>query len=180
MAANERTIILHAEQVRALRAGATQIRVPIKPQPAESARHASRGARDGDPRTWCFWPNEPRIITAPCAPGTVLRVREPWRVVSWELDAKFEVVIEYSDGYKHECAHDDVERIIDQSERELQPDPEDERYLIGECRWRSAATMPAWAARMWLTVVEVQAERDGDGWAWVLTVRQKEGRNAEY
>lgn len=133
-----RKIILRAEQVRALRAGATQVRVPVKLPKWASTLFHWRNERLEVMRNYGLEPPVWEPVPCPYAPGDVLRVREPW--IPFDGDVFY--MANNTDG-----------------------------SYPASFRWRSAATMPAWAARMWLTVESVQAERDGDGWAWVLTVR---------
>jgi len=51
--------------------------------------------------------------------------------------------------------------------------PECQCADVGKTRWRPASTMPRWAARLFLDVTKVRAERDGDTVVWVYDVERR-------
>lgn len=150
----ERGLIRSAAQVRALLAGATQVRVPVVPQPN---RHLCEG---GNPQSlqpledgswaWlcnaCGYDQEFRCPLG--AAGDRLYCRETWG----ELQAAL--------------YHSDAEGInfirrpdLPQYAAVYRADFTDGEFIYSPKRWRSPATMPRWASRLILEVVEVRAQR---------------------
>lgn len=80
-------------------------------------------------------------VPAPCAPGDLLYIRECWAPVEW-VDA---------DG-------NDCRKVLYRAD---QPGPRAWRPDAGD-RWRPSIHMPRWAARTWVRVTSVRAERVQD------------------
>jgi hypothetical protein len=186
---SEKPILFSSDMVKAiLEKRKTQTRRIIKPQPSTSEYQLStmidttdRQARKY--RGWNQWvvmddditikKSDNRYFKPAYQVGDKLWVREKWRVSSW-----FEgepVRFEYSDGERcdeNEYGQDSLnyedwlERICLQSGEDyekagIKPNNSG-NYITTEgnpCRWRSAIHMPKWAARIWLEVTAVRAER---------------------
>lgn len=169
----ERALTRSAPQMRALLAGAAQIRVPIRP--LTDNEEINPGAKwvlrsDGIfvargalymQDTW-----EPGFIERRCQFGRVgdrLYVKEAWGVFDADdvyRAVAYKVDLEESDAIWLDCGArwnpgsggNGDEWKAEEPSGKWPPDE----------RWRSSVVMPRWAARLILEVVEVRAQRFGD------------------
>ncbi len=173
-------ILRNANQVRAILAGATQIRVPVKKQPKLFQR------------VWRWRPrkninlNIAHVNTALLgeygpfgAPGDLLYCKEMWRVYSWHEGEPINVT--YQDGKVREAydPHDSLEfdhwseRMFEQSSDDCkaagwlvprdtgcyQHPEEGHDDDDAPTRWRSSTTMPKWVSRIHLRVTRVWCQQ---------------------
>jgi hypothetical protein len=182
---NPRTIHLRPEEVRSALAGELrQVRRALSPQPelaimdAQSAA-ALRGAQDiglvpsDETPRWRWrgtfmmpWPHCIRHMSPFGPPGTVLIGKEAWVRGEEYCEPESDAVVYAADRA--------VYHVYDFTGHtpELGPPmgfalPEGPGY---EPRWRSTATMPAWAARIRLVNRGVRVERGESGWEWIVDV----------
>lgn len=114
-----------------------------------------------DGNRYVFVPDESK---RPLQPGDVASVREKWQDYCplW---------------FGVWCGHGTQEGIVrdhkpvyfaDPSESQLRPSDKD-GSTMAPAKWRSPATMPAWASRYRIRITSVRAER-GEAWQWVYGV----------
>jgi len=171
----EKGILFNGEMMRAIRAGSkSQTRRPMKPQPIDSLPPDAEDAAYQWGR-YTFDSMNQAVDYAPYAVGDLLYCRETWRLIAWlEGDG---IGIQYrADGGKvYDLGGDDYD---DQYERLLLQSCDDckkagieldgnEVYTWPKgteapTRWRPSIHMPKWAAREWLKVTAVRAERVQD------------------
>lgn len=151
-----RCLNLRTWQVRALQAGATQIRVPMRKQPHESTTSYIDAPENGDvwvPVCACCGANFDLSIRCPFPPGTLLVGRETWwRYKSSEL----EMAAWGTGGIRTLLlsggTHDEPSKVINGKTWH----PADYSSIWMK---RSAATMPLWAARIRRTVTAARPQR---------------------
>jgi hypothetical protein len=119
--------------------------------------------RDGGAIFFCGIPNSHGEI------GDLLYVREAWRLIGWDFEDGT-MLIEYKDGKRLWMdTHDpteDSQWLVDQVEKLwlkgcLGEDPEDpdKAVIIKTVPWRPSIHMPKAAARLWLLLEGIGAER---------------------
>lgn len=153
MTARIKPILFSSEMVSAILAGRkSQTRRVIKPQPVhmfvEGLAHVTIGmdpAEDG--RNWYDTDgvNPGKLIRCPYRPGDVLWVRETWLQLDrdhWMSDRETP-----------------LDRIAYLASTDTDGDRIRKEYGY---KWRSPIHMPRWAARLWLRVTAVRAERVQD------------------
>lgn len=146
-----RSLIQRPWQVRALLDGRrTQVRVPVKgvPHGVSPCHYSSTGWAEIEGGGGCMCSREVR-----CPLGGVLYVREAWRTEELGDDA----VDAGLDGirYKADGAFVGIEPTCDAADRWCTAHDLDTGRRVG--RWRSPATMPRWAARIRLRVLDLRA-----------------------
>ena len=105
----------------------------------------------------------------PYQPGDILYVRETWRVGAWDIRNQM-IAFDYKDGTCGELTyiHDRelFERLVNQSREDARKakceyNGADFIWEKGKspCRWHPSIHMPKEAARIWLKVKDVRAER---------------------
>jgi hypothetical protein len=158
-----KSIILHADEIRPLLAGQpVTVRREVKPQPYATIS----GVRESDTKTIealsvmleaVFKQEAPK--GADYQPGDVLRVRETWRTEELEdgLDG-----VRYKDD-----AFQPIEDTVSAADAWI------EANFSGMGRWRSAATMPAWASRLTVRVRAVTVEQVGGKWMWCYEMERE-------
>lgn len=164
----ERPLIRSAAQVKALLAGATQVRVPIIRAVDPVGRPAASVHLDGSGRGWiAWWPNpvsaEDTVKLYPgdegfrCplgAPGDRLYCRETHAFVECEpahagaIDVSARGI--YSAGGER-FGHARIVYAADDGPIDWEPP-----------NWRPSTQMPRWAARLILEVIEVRAQKLGE------------------
>ncbi|CAK7025875.1 MAG: hypothetical protein DELT_02580 [Desulfovibrio sp.] len=109
---------------------------------------------------------------APWQPGDILYVRETWRVAAWRSD-EWKVACDYKASpeethtpwiYLPHGTYDEVEHRQLQELQSLGVEPDNDGHYRWEhgkapVKWRPSIHMPRWAARIFLEVVSVRAER---------------------
>ena len=150
-----KSIIFKAPQVKAALNGATQIRVPIKPQPPEWATNAYFDGitwlwTEGTPATFDFrrWPRARPYLISPYQPGDLVYVKETF--------------LQRSVG--EVMPHGEYEERWDGGAVEYVADGAQEREVSHNC-WlqkRPSVHMPRWASRITLKITDVQVQRVQD------------------
>jgi hypothetical protein len=183
-----RSMILKADDVRAILAGRTQTRVTVKP-PIAVPCEFSNWAEDLD-----------AVLIAQIAKGCDMFIfRTPPYQVGDEVWGRETFCIERGvddmlPAIRPDRPHLDVDydedgngypdRLIPHY-RATGPEPElcyeddrpgCKRCEDGEpcCHWRSSTQMPQWAARIWLEITGVSIEQVDGVWYWVLEHRRIE------
>jgi hypothetical protein len=151
-----KSIILHADEIRPLLAGQpVTVKREVKPQPEY------QDTTFGKHLYWCSIGGRSTAEIAQYAtycPGDVLRVRETWRTEELE---------DGLDGVRYK---DDAFRPIEDTVSAA--DAWIEANFSGMGRWRSPATMPAWASRLTVQVEAVMVEKMGSKWMWCYTLER--------
>jgi hypothetical protein len=150
-------IIFNTEMVQAILDGRkTQTRRVIKPQPEDGYLFSAMSTQHVKyPYCAVFWqqtsdPCKPLIQYLPCQykPGDVLYVRETW-ATGFTKTGEEESIFYKAGGYNQLYMLDGA------------PDYEDwlKLYDTKETAWRPSIHMPQWAARLFLRVTDVRAQR---------------------
>ena len=166
---SERGIILTPEKVLDFLGGATQMRVPVKPQPNASVTKFSRG-EDG---TWCFWPDDVRRWKCPFgAPGDVVWGKETFTVYRYETDpCAVEPYVSYrADGATRGCGRFRIRELVG-GNKHL---PVIKSVIAAEpYKWRPSTNMPRWASRIVRTVKRVWVEQTEGIREWCAEFEEK-------
>ena len=154
------SIICTTDEVRALLDGSkTEFHLPLKPQPLDVLPMNVPGA-------WVTLdtrePNHGSVITAPYKVGQIIKVRETWAVIDVPVDNW--LLIAYKADYEKKR---NQEQIVVTG----LSDDEWNKYSCAnfDSKLRSAATMPLWASRLSLMVLDVQVSKF-DLWKFVVKV----------
>lgn len=112
-------------------------------------------SRDGDDDMMDWWPSYESGVKPPYRPGDILYVRETWRVLKanrYDADAYIEfkaggngTVLRFPHGCTDSINRDNYDHFI-------------EKWGVGG-KWRPSIQMPREAARIFLRVTDVRAER---------------------
>ncbi len=137
----ERSVILPTNDVRSILAGhKTQFRKVVKHIPSLFLTGNSVPIRNSGGERWALADYGEGVTWFPCpygVPGTRLYIRENWQhingrtIVAYGDDPPTSIVVYEADQHP---------------KKPFWP-------------WRSSATMPKWAARIWLEVVDINVER---------------------
>jgi hypothetical protein len=98
-------------------------------------------------------------------PGDLLWLPEKWRVAAWNCNKRI-LAIDYADGTRQKwiSVNDRVafDRLVDQTRQDAKMS--DFKWKPGESpgRWRPSTNMAQWAARHWIKITGVRAEKLGD------------------
>jgi len=167
------SLLMDGESVRGTLAEQKwQTRRLVKPQPPEDTVRIMVGeaVRNG---TWAIAYDDaghglPWNARCPYTVGQVLYVRETWGVRAYGTDAPA-LMTTQSDGlrlYLEYKADDDWGAGIRRTYVPDDPDYARIRALVkcheDETRWRSSRFMPAWAARLFVRITRIRAERVQD------------------
>ena len=167
-------ILFNIEMVRALLDNRkTATRRVIKPQPEMQ--------RFGDHEAMAFVPpaivkgyeavgvRHTEYLKSPYQIGDILYVREMWRVGTWDIPHQM-IAFDYADGtcgqLVYIASREMFMRLVDQSCEDARKakcvyNGVDFVWEKGKspCRWRPSIHMPREAARIWLRVTDMRAER---------------------
>lgn len=151
----DRPLIRSPHQVKALLAGATQVRVPIPQAVNEVGEHAAAVHRDGSGLGWvAWWGRGPFTAeeTARRYPGN-----QGFRCPPGAVGDRLWIRESYYPAFKATATNNGCVYRADY----LPPTTLD-ASLYDDKRWRSPALMPRAAARLILEVVEVRAQKLGE------------------
>jgi hypothetical protein len=157
---SEKPILFSAPMVRAILDGRkTQTRRIVKPQPTEMDSGWFPGP-PGDKRNAKHYASEAHLRKglaedfAPYRPGDLLYVRETWQAIH--------VYVDPETGYGDDLTHSHGIPKGPGTWWQITYEATDRHEKHKEDRgfpWRPSIHMPKWAARLWLRVVGVRAER---------------------
>ena len=188
MKMTSRPLTIRAHEAQAIQAGRLSLIVrPMKPQPGpyaggihpnNVAKHAAPyiDAYCSEPKTaanprgmsalWCWWTEDDRQgpVVGKCPlgkPGDELWCRETWKFHDWTEDG--EPFIQYAADEAVKLCRVPYEIdggwVSDTWERLSHPSNYDIDGYARDRRWRSPVTMPRWASRFTLRVIETDCKR---------------------
>lgn len=143
-------LILSDAEVRAIKAGARQIRVPMVPQPEFNPSHWYEHPTE---KWWTCGDNTGRTWQAPYAPGDLVPCEE-----TWYCDHCFA-------GDYEQSGFDVTEESKRSAEREwmldfyYRGDNPELTFEDGHPRWQHARIMPLWAVRHFLRITDRRPEK---------------------
>ena len=168
-------ILYNTDMVRAIQDDRkTATRRLVKPQPGRTAKFVTDNllpetVEAGSGGVYCF--SDGTVIGAPYQPGDILYVRETW---GWNYcydcgmaDGGLDIV-DLNDGHiesdPFRCDDEAAERVFFAKEKEYgcycyKASAEDDEIPEGDGHWHPSIHMPKEAARLFLRVTDVRAER---------------------
>lgn len=148
-----KSMIFDAESVRAIQAGNKTMTRQVIVRKVCGEIQCGPGGEWWDDGTGC-------AIKQPHQPGDIVYVKEPWQEADDQYGAPH--IIYRADGASAHIGADSGPGRTLVNERILYAPKVQRDEIVMPERWRSATTMPAWAARLWLRIDVVRVERVQD------------------